>query len=81
MAAQFPEITRLNYKNIELPVVTRGIARDATELIGNTPLVRLNRVVAGSQTEIIAKLEATNPAHSIKDRIGVAMILMPSPGG
>ncbi|WP_020651861.1 cysteine synthase A [Massilia niastensis] len=50
------------------------IANDVTELIGNTPLVRIRRLGAGSGADILGKLEFQNPAHSVKDRIGLAMI-------
>jgi len=47
---------------------------DITQTVGNTPLVRLNRVTAGAKAEVCAKLESFNPLSSVKDRIGVGMI-------
>ncbi len=51
-----------------------NIANDITALVGNTPLVRINRLTAGAVAEVVAKLEFYSPASSVKDRIGVAML-------
>jgi cysteine synthase A len=57
------------------------IANNITELIGNTPLVRLNKVTSGIDAEILAKLEFQNPGGSVKDRIALSMIVAAEAAG
>lgn len=66
---------KIEYRGVELFAFKRGICKDITCLVGNTPLVRLNKVTEGLQAEIVAKLEFFNPLGSVKDRIGLSMVL------
>lgn len=50
------------------------IAKDITKLVGNTPMVKLEKITRGIEATILGKLEFFNPAGSVKDRIGVSMI-------
>ena len=63
------------FNGIEIPVLRRGIACDSLQLTGNTPLVKLNKVTGDAVAEVLAKLESFNPLGSVKDRVGVSMIV------
>jgi cysteine synthase A len=67
------ELTGFN--GVHIPLLRRGIADDSLQLTGNTPLVKLNKVTGDAVAEVVAKLESFNPLGSVKDRVGVAMIV------
>ncbi|PZO98112.1 MAG: cysteine synthase A, partial [Corynebacterium urealyticum] len=50
------------------------IYENITELIGNTPLVKLNKLTEGYKADVLLKIEAANPGNSVKDRIGLAIV-------
>ncbi|MFC2066261.1 cysteine synthase A [Chloroflexota bacterium] len=81
MAEANNKVDKLKYKTLEIPKLTRGIAKDSSELIGNTPLVRLNRITEGAKAQVVAKLESFNPLGSVKDRVGVALIVAAEESG
>ena len=59
---------------VKIPELTRGISNNITETIGNTPIVRLNKLTKDSKADVVVKLESFNPLSSVKDRISVAMV-------
>ena len=59
---------------VNIPELKRGIANDMTEAIGNTPLVRLNKLTEGLEADVLVKVEAFNPVSSVKDRVAVNLI-------
>ncbi len=59
---------------VKIPTLTRGISNNITETIGNTPIVRLNKLTKDSKADVVVKLESFNPLSSVKDRVGVSMI-------
>jgi cysteine synthase A len=60
---------------VTVPPVTGAVPDNLADLVGNTPMIRLTRLAPGCDAELIGKLEAYNPAGSVKDRIGVSMVL------
>ena len=59
---------------VNIPELKRVVANDITEAIGNTPLVRLNKLTEGLEADVLVKIESFNPVSSVKDRIAVALI-------
>ncbi|MGN1321564.1 MAG: pyridoxal-phosphate dependent enzyme, partial [Methanosphaera sp.] len=57
-----------------IKILKKPIANDITETIGNTPLVRLNKLTEGIDAEVLVKVESFNPVSSVKDRVAVALI-------
>ena len=59
---------------VNIPELKRGVANDMTEAIGNTPLVRLNKLTEGLEADVLVKVESFNPVSSVKDRVAVNLI-------